>query len=165
MNADEIITSAVMLLQQITDDPDEAQRHLSDAERTGAIATLSSLGEQAAGIHDAAGLLTLADGILRLIEDTPGLRAWLIAKKSDIASRQLLRSRFIAKETVMREKRRTGEAQPRITQASIGDGDQKSRDLQERLDFILRKMYEVRDGMKQALQDATDADKPRPGAR
>jgi hypothetical protein len=84
MNAEQSVEEALILLEQMSEDPNEILRVLDDAELYSLMKELSVLAEQAATIESSAELLQLADAILRLVEDRSGLRGLLLSEEIDV---------------------------------------------------------------------------------
>lgn len=96
MNAQQSIEGALILLEQMTEDPNEVLQVLDTAEQSTVMQELGALAERAESIQSGADLLKLADAIHRLIEDRPGLRALLLSEGTDVERERALRTVTIA---------------------------------------------------------------------
>jgi hypothetical protein len=92
MNAEQSVEEALILLEQMSEDPNEILQVLDEAEQSGIMQDLDVLAARAAIIQSGADLLSLVDAIHRLVEDRPGLKALLLPEGTDVEEERVQRS-------------------------------------------------------------------------
>ena len=92
MNAQQSVEEALILLEQMSEDPNEILQVLDKAEQSAVMQDLDVLAERAATIQSGADLLSLVDAIYRLVEDRPGLKALLLPEGTDVEEEQSQRT-------------------------------------------------------------------------
>lgn len=92
MNTQQSVEEALILLEQMSEDPNEILQVLDEAEQSAVMKDLDVLSERAATIQDGADLLSLVDAIYRLVEDRPGLEALLLPEGTDVEEEQFQRT-------------------------------------------------------------------------
>jgi hypothetical protein len=85
MNVQQNVEEARILLEQISEDPNEILQVLDEAEQLAIMQDLDALASRAATIQSGADLLSLVDAIHCLVEDRPGLKALLLPVGTDVA--------------------------------------------------------------------------------
>ena len=88
MDAEEIVWSSQALLEQMTEEPEAVLEALDPAEQARVVVELRALADRSAGVRNETGLLHVADGIHRLVEETPALKALLLPKEMDVVEEQ-----------------------------------------------------------------------------
>ena len=96
MNTEQSVEEALILLEQMSEDPNEILQVLDEAERAAVMKDLDVLAERAATVQSGADLLSLVDAIHRLVEDRPGLKALLLPEGTDVAQERAQRSITLA---------------------------------------------------------------------
>lgn len=92
MNAQQSAEEALILLEQMSEDPNEILHVLDEVEQLEIIKDLDVLAERAAIIKSGADLLSLVDAIYRLVEDRIGLKALLLPEGTDVAQERAQRT-------------------------------------------------------------------------
>jgi hypothetical protein len=92
MNAQQSVEEALILLEQISEDPNEILQVLDEAEQLAMMKNLDILAKRAAIIQSGADLLSLVDAIYRLVESRPGLKALLLPEGTDVEEEQTQRT-------------------------------------------------------------------------
>jgi hypothetical protein len=103
MNAQQSVEEALILLEQMSEDPNEILKVLNEAEQSAVMQDLNVLAEQAATIQSGADLLSLVDTIHRLVEDRPGLKALLLPEGIDVEQEQSQRTVTLGDQQVTTE--------------------------------------------------------------
>jgi hypothetical protein len=92
MKAEQIVEEALILLEQMSEYPNEILQVLDKAERSVVMREMDLLAERAATIQSSDALLSLVDAIYRLVEDQPGLKALLLPEVTDVAEKRAQRT-------------------------------------------------------------------------
>ncbi len=92
MNTEQSVEEALILLEQMSEDPNEILKVLDEAEQFAVMQDLDVLAERAATIQSGADLLSLVDAIYRLVEGRPELRALLLPEGTDVEQEQSQRT-------------------------------------------------------------------------
>lgn len=92
MKAQQSVEEALILLEQMSEDPNEILQVLEEAEQLAMMKELDVLAARAATVQSSADLLQLVDAIHRLVEDRPGLKALLLPDGTDVAEEQSQRT-------------------------------------------------------------------------
>ena len=96
MEAESIIQSAEMVIQQITDNPQEILAVLTPGERANLIEKLGSFSTHAAVLSTLPELVEMADSICRMVENHPALRPLFFEAQFDVNKAQLRRKISLA---------------------------------------------------------------------
>src|SRR5436190_17542894 len=96
MNAEQSVEEALILLEQMSEDPNEILQVLDETEQFAMMQDLDVLAERAASIQSGGELLNLADAIHRLVEDRAGLKELLLPKGTDVAEERTQRTVTLA---------------------------------------------------------------------
>lgn len=91
MEAESLIHSAELVIQQMTDYPREVLRALQPDQRAYLIEQLAGFKTRAELVRSSPELVALADSICRLVEDLPALRSLFFEPQFDVAQAQLKR--------------------------------------------------------------------------
>ena len=132
MNEEQIVRDAKILLEQITEYPEEILTSLKQKERRKVLEKLYSLSKRANIIQDKVELLEVTDAIHRLVEDTPKLRTLLLPDETNIAKDQSKRAVTIADHKAVTE---------------------ENRYIQEHAAQIHNRVIECRKRLEQALEE------------
>ena len=92
MNTEQSVEEALILLEQMSEDPNEILQVMDEAEQSAMMQDLDMLAERAATIQNGADLLSLVDAIYHLVEDQPGLKALLLLEGTDVEEEQSQRT-------------------------------------------------------------------------
>ena len=103
MNIEQSVEEALILLEQMSEEPNEVLQVLDEAEQAAVMRELGVLAEQAATIQSSADLLKLADAIHRLVEDQPRLGALLLPDGTDVQEERSQRAVTIADQLATAE--------------------------------------------------------------
>lgn len=103
MNVEQSVEEALILLEQMSEDPNEILQVMDEAEQATVMKELRVLAERAATIQSAADLLSLTDAIHRLVEDRPGLGALLLPEGTDVSQERSQRIVTIADQQATTE--------------------------------------------------------------
>ena len=90
MNTEQSVEEALILLEQMGEDPNEILQVLDEAEQSAMMKDLDKLAART--VQSSADLLKLVDAIHRLVEDRPGLKALLLPEGTDIAEERAQRT-------------------------------------------------------------------------
>jgi hypothetical protein len=96
MEAESMIQSAEMVIQQITDNPEEILAVLKPGERANLIEEVGSFSSRAAVLSTWSELVEIADSICRMVEDHPALRPLFFEAQFDVNKAQLSRKISLA---------------------------------------------------------------------
>jgi len=96
MDATQMVEDARILLEQMSESPDTVLTSLDQAEQSTVIAALAGLADRAAAVQTEAELLTVAEAMHRLVEDTPALRALLLPSEEEVAAARAQRTITLA---------------------------------------------------------------------
>ncbi len=88
MNTQQNVEETLILLEQMSEYPNEILQVLDEAEHFSVMQDLDVLAERAATIQSGADLLSLVDAIYRLVEGRPGLKALLLPEGTDVEQEQ-----------------------------------------------------------------------------
>jgi hypothetical protein len=100
MSAEQSVEEVQILLDQMSQYPDEILQIIGEEEQSEIIRELDMLAQRFATIRSGAGLLSLADAIHRLAEDRPKLRALLLPLGIDVAEQRSQRTVTLADQLV-----------------------------------------------------------------
>ena len=103
MNIQQSVEEALILLEQMSEDPNEILQVLDEAEQSAVMQDLDVLAERAAIIQNGADLLSLVDTINRLVENRPGLKALLLPEGTDVEEEQAQRTVTLGDQQVTME--------------------------------------------------------------
>jgi hypothetical protein len=103
MNTQQSVEEALILLEQMSEDPIEILQVLDEAERSAVMKELNVLAERAATLQSGADMLSLVDAIHRLVEDRPGLKALLLPEGTDVAQERAQRTVTLADQQAAME--------------------------------------------------------------
>ena len=103
VNAEQSVEEALILLEQMSEDPNEVLGVLDETEQSAVMKELGILAEQAETIQSAADLLSLTDAIHCLVEDRPGLGGLLLPEGSDVEDERSQRTVTMADQLATTE--------------------------------------------------------------
>ncbi len=103
MNIEHCVEEALILLVQMSEEPNAILQVLDEAEQAAVMRELGVLAAQAAAIHSSADLLKLADAIHCLVEDRPRLGALLLPEGTDVQEERAKRVVAIADQRATAE--------------------------------------------------------------
>lgn len=141
MNEEQIVQNAETLLEQMTEYPNDTLAVLDPAGRKMIVQTLGKLSERAGVVQDEDDLLSVADAIQRLVEDTSALRALLLPEETDIATEQEQRT---------------------VTQAhhkAAAEKAERAKHIQTRAAQIRNRLVECNQKLEQALRELVDKER------
>lgn len=140
MDAEKMMQDSLILLEQITENPNDVLWVLGPKAQNEVLAKLRNLEKQAAEARSRDKLLALADAVNRLVEKTPELRKLLIPEGMDVGAAQ--------------EERK-------ITLEDYGASPPESQCVQEYAPQIRNHIVECRKELERQLQELFPEDQER----
>jgi hypothetical protein len=103
MNPEQSVEEALILLEQMSEVPNEILQVLEEAEQSAVMKDFDVLAKRAATIQNGADLLGLVDAIHCLVEDRPGLKALLLPEGTDVTQERAKRTVTLADQQAAME--------------------------------------------------------------
>ena len=140
VDTEKMMSDSLILLEQMTENPKDVLRELTPKQRVKVIAALRDMETQGAEAQSRAELMTLADAVTSLVEETPALAALLLPEEMDLEAAQVER---------------------RITLEEFGANHPESRYVQEYAPQIRNHIVECRQELERQLQELFPEDQER----